>query len=62
MNKKNLEIIASAASVAILSILMAASKFVLPAGAAGYGHTAALLIFFVLMSILGLKLAEMPEK
>ncbi|MCE8423495.1 MAG: hypothetical protein J5U17_12945 [Candidatus Methanoperedens sp.] len=62
MNKRNFEIIASVASVAILIALMAASKYVLPAGGAGYGRTAALLIFMALMSILGFKLAEMPEK
>jgi choline-glycine betaine transporter len=61
MKKMQLEIIASVASVAIFIALIIVSKGILPAQA-GYGYTAALLIFVLIMGIAGLKLAEMPDK
>lgn len=61
MKKKALEIILSVASVAIFIILIAAVKIVTPS-ASGYGYTAALLVFLVIMGMAGLKLAEIPDK
>ncbi|VVB96327.1 Uncharacterised protein [uncultured archaeon] len=61
MKKKALEIILSIASVAVFIILIAAVKFAMPA-LAGYGYTAALLVFLVIMGTAGLKLAEIPDK
>ena len=60
MNKKALEIIVSVGSVAIFIVLIAAAKLAMPASA-GFGYTAALLIFIVVMGMAGLKLAEIPE-
>ncbi len=60
MEKMHLEIIAAVASVVILIVSIAASKFILPSSP-GYGYTAALLIFVIVMSIAGLKLAEIPD-
>jgi len=61
MEKMNLEISASVASVIILIVLIAASKLVLPASP-GYGYTIALLVFVTIMGLVGLKLAEIPDK
>ncbi len=61
MKKKPLEIILSVASVAVFIILIAAVKLIVPSSS-GYGYTAALLIFFVIMGMAGLKLAEIPDK
>jgi len=61
MNKKSLEIILSVGSVAVFVILIAASKLIISASP-GYGYTAALLIFVVIMGMAGLKLAEIPDK
>ena len=61
MNKKALEIIFSVGSVAAFIVLIAAAKLIMPASA-GFGYTAALLIFIVIMGMAGLKLAEIPDK
>lgn len=61
MNKKALEIIVSVGSVAAFIVLIAAAKLIMPASA-GFGYTAALLIFIVIMGMVGLKLAEIPDK
>ncbi len=61
MKKKALEIILSIASVAVFIILIAAVKLIIPASS-GYGYTAALLVFLVIMGMAGLKLAEIPDK
>ena len=60
MKKKPLEIIISIGCVAVFIILIAAAKFILPA-ASGFGYTAALLIFVIIMGMAGLKLAEIPD-
>ncbi len=61
MNKMSLEILAAIGSVAVFIILIVAAEFIIPASE-GYGFAAALLIFVVIMSIAGLKLAEIPDK
>ncbi len=60
MKKMQIEIFTSAGSVALLIILITASRLSLQTP--GYGYTAALLLYVVIMSIAGLKIAEMPEK
>jgi hypothetical protein len=60
MNKMQIEIFTSAGSVALLIILIAASRLTMQTP--GYGYTATLLLYVLVMSIAGLKLAEMPEK
>ncbi|MDP3104783.1 MAG: hypothetical protein Q8M95_09270 [Candidatus Methanoperedens sp.] len=59
MKKMQIEIFSSIGSVALLIILIAASKLSLQMP--GYGFTATLLLYVLIMSIVGLKLAEMPE-
>lgn len=61
MNKKSLEIMVSVGSVTVFIVLIAAAKLIMPASA-GFGYTAALLIFIVIMGMAGLKLAEIPDK
>jgi hypothetical protein len=61
MKKKSLEVIVSVGSVAVFIVLIAAAKLAMPASS-GYGYTAALLIFVVIMGIAGMKLAEIPDK
>lgn len=61
MNKKSLEITVSLGSVGVFIILIAAAKLIMPAWA-GYGYTAALLIFVIIMGTAGLKLAEIPDR
>lgn len=61
MNKKSLEITLSVGSVALLIFLIAATKLAMPASP-GYGYTAALLIFVIIMGMAGLRLAEIPDK
>lgn len=61
MKKKYLEIMVSVGAVAIFIILIAAVKLLMPASP-GYGYTAALLVFVVIMGFAGLRLAEIPEK
>ena len=60
MKKMHIEIFSSVGSVAMLLILIAASRLLLQSP--GYGYSGALLLFVLIMSIVGLKLAEMPEK
>jgi hypothetical protein len=60
MKKMQIEIFTSIGSVALLIILIAVSRLSL--STPGYGYTATLLIYVLVMSIAGLKLAEMPEK
>jgi len=61
MMKKYLEIITSVGAVAIFIVLIAGVKLLMPASP-GYGYTAALLVFVVIMGFAGLRLAEIPEK
>jgi len=61
MNKKYLEITMSLGSVLLFIILIAASKIILKSSA-GFGYTASLLIFIVIMGLAGLKLAQIPDK
>jgi hypothetical protein len=61
MNKMSLEILTAVGSVAVFIILIVAAELIIPASE-GYGFAAALLIFVVMMSIAGLKLAEIPDK
>jgi hypothetical protein len=61
MKKKALEIILSIASVAVFIILIAAVKLIIPSSS-GYGYTAALLVFLVIMGMTGLKIAQIPDK
>lgn len=62
MKKMQLEIITSLASVTIFIILITAVRVIMPSASSGYGYTAALLIFIIMMGIAGLKLAEIPDK
>lgn len=61
MNKKSIEIILAVGSVLLFIILIAASKLLLKSSA-GFGYSASLLIFIVIMGLAGLKLAEIPDK
>jgi hypothetical protein len=61
MTKMHLEIGSALGSVALFVILIVAAKTLIPESA-GYGYTAALLIFMVVMGAAGLKLAEIPDK
>lgn len=61
MNKMSIEILTAVGSVAVFIILIVAAKLVIPASE-GYGFAAALLIFVVIMSIAGLKIAEIQDK
>jgi hypothetical protein len=60
MKKKQIEILTSVGSVVMLIILISASRVLLQPP--GFGYTGALLLFVLIMSVVGLKLAEMPEK
>ena len=60
MKKLQIEILASVISVAILIILIVASRLTMESP--GYGYAASLLLYVLIMSMVGLKLAEMPEK
>jgi hypothetical protein len=60
MKKMQIEIFSSVGSVALLIVIIVVSKLTLPTP--GYGFTTALLLFVIIMSFVGLKLAEMPEK
>ncbi len=60
MNKMQIEIFTSVGSVVLLIILIAVSRLTIQTP--GYGYTATLLLYVLMMSIAGLKLAEMPEK
>jgi len=61
MNKKSLEITLSLGSVLLFIILITVSKIVLKSSA-GFGYTASMLFFIVIMGLIGLKLAEIPDK
>jgi hypothetical protein len=61
MNKKSIEIILAVGSVLLFIILIAASKLLLKSSA-GFGYSASLLLFIVIMGLAGLKLAEIPDK
>lgn len=61
MNKKSLEITLAVGSVLLFIILIAVSKILLKSSA-GFGYSASLLLFIVIMGLAGLKLAEIPDK
>ena len=61
MKKMYLEIITALVSLAVFVILIVVSKLGFPDDP-GYGYTAALLVFIVIMGIAGIKLAEIPDK
>ncbi|MBE0521555.1 MAG: hypothetical protein IBX39_04725 [Candidatus Methanoperedenaceae archaeon] len=61
MTKMHLEIGSSVVSVLLFILLLIAVKILMPE-TSGYGYTAALLIFMVIMGLAGLKLAEIPDK
>ena len=61
MKKKSLEIILALGSVLIFIILIGASKILLKSSA-GFGYSASLLFFIIIMGLVGLKLAEIPDK
>ena len=61
MNKKSLEIITALGSVILFIFLILVSKMVMKSSA-GFGYTASLLLFIVIMGFAGLKLAEIPDK
>ncbi len=60
MKKMQIEVFTSVGSVALLIVLLAGSRLTMQSP--GYGYTTALLLYVLIMSIVGLKLAEMPEK
>jgi hypothetical protein len=61
MNKKSIEIITALGSVILFIFLILVSKIVMKSSA-GFGYTASLLIFIVIMGLAGLKLAKIPDK
>lgn len=61
MKKMYLEIIIALASVALFFILIIATQLFAPE-VSGYGFSAALLVFVIIMGFAGLKLAEIPDK
>ncbi|MDO8726739.1 MAG: hypothetical protein Q7J35_11785 [Candidatus Methanoperedens sp.] len=60
MKKTHIEIFTSIGSLALLVILLAVSKLTMQSP--GYGYLIALVIYVLIMSVAGLKLAEIPEK
>ena len=60
MKKMQIEIFSSVGSVALLIILLATSKLTMQTP--GYGYLIALVFYVLIMSVAGLKLAEIPEK
>ncbi len=60
MKKMQIEIFTSVGSVALLILLITGSRLYLQIP--GYGYIAALLLYVVIISFVGLKLAEMPGK
>ncbi len=60
MKKMQIEIFTSVGSIAFLIVIIMVSRLTLPTPE--YGFTTALLLYVLIMSIVGLKLAEMPEK
>ena len=61
MNKKSLEIITALGAVIAFIILILVSKIVMKSSA-GFGYTASLLLFIIIMGFAGLKLAQIPDK
>ncbi|HEX7627290.1 MAG TPA: hypothetical protein VF354_00020 [Candidatus Methanoperedens sp.] len=61
MNKKSLEITLALGSVLTFIILIGASRILLKSSA-GFGYCASLLFFIIIMGLVGLKLAEIPDK
>ncbi|PWB52286.1 MAG: hypothetical protein C3F06_08785 [Candidatus Methanoperedenaceae archaeon] len=61
MKKKSIEIILAIGSVLLFIILIAVSKILLKSSA-GFGYSASLLLFILIMGLAGLKLAEIPDK
>jgi hypothetical protein len=61
MKKKSLEIIMTISSVCVFIVLIIATHMIL-GESAGYGYSAALLIFILMMAVAGLKLAEIPDR
>lgn len=60
MKKTHIEIFTSIVSLALLVILLAVSKLTMQSP--GYGYLIALVLYVLIMSVAGLKLAEIPEK
>ena len=60
MKKVQIEIFSSVGSLALLIILLVVSKLTMQSP--GYGYLIALVLYVFIMSVAGLKLAEIPEK
>ena len=60
MKKTQIEIFTSVGSLALLVILLVVSKLTMQSP--GYGYLVALVIYVLIMSVAGLKLAEISEK
>jgi len=60
MKKMQIEIFSSVGSLALLIILLVVSKLTMQSP--GYGYLIALVLYVLIMSVAGLKLAEIPEK
>jgi hypothetical protein len=60
MKKMQIEIFTSVGSLALLIILLVVSKLTMQSP--GYGYLIALVLYVLIMSVAGLKLAEIPEK
>ena len=60
MKKIQIEIFTSVGSLALLIILLVLSKLTMQSP--GYGYLIALVLYVLIMSVAGLKLAEIPEK
>ncbi len=60
MKKMHIEILTAVGSVALLIILLVVSKLTMQSP--GYGYLIALVVYVIIMSVAGLKLAEMLEK
>jgi len=60
MKKTQIEIFTSIGSLALLIILLVVSKLTMQSP--GYGYLIAMVLYVLIMSVAGLKLAEIPEK
>jgi len=60
MKKTHIEIFTSIGSLALLVILLVVSKLTMQSP--GYGYLIAMVLYVLIMSVAGLKLAEIPEK
>lgn len=60
MKKMQIEIFTSVGSLVLLIILLVLSKLTMQSP--GYGYLIALVLYVLIMSVAGLKLAEIPEK